>query len=191
MPLVLFLGAWVVVVLAAGTLFYGYRRWRGLALASRAFWWTLGVLALLVGMVGSAVWRTWFCPPLPLPPTAHGIEIYSAGWWYGRSVERMKFRLNETEFSKWIETLMQCRWKELDQNQVKLRFLAFHGGVLPTETVEAKEDRALITKFDPTGTWNTTEVRTGYFIKPRTVKVFSGQILYDTEREVVYYLRLE
>ena len=65
MPLPIFLGVWASVVLLTGALFFGYRRFNDLEVALRPFWWTLGGRVVLLIMIGSAVWRTWFCPPLP------------------------------------------------------------------------------------------------------------------------------
>lgn len=191
MPLPIFLGVWASVVLLTGALFFGYRRFNDLEVALRPFWWTLGGLIVLLIMIGSAVWRTWFCPPLPLPPNARDTEIFSWEWWSERSKDRMRFKINEPEFIKWVEVITSHRWSELDQNPVKLHFTAFGNRNSPRDVANSTQVMDLIGKCEAPSHWNIQRVRSGYLIRPKTGKIFFGQLLFDSEREVVYYMPLK
>lgn len=147
----------------------------------------MGVTPILVLIV----WSTRYDSPLKLPKGATNVKIRRNLPFNLTIDDNLRFRVSLTEFRSWLEGLCGQSWAAIQSNANDVRFEAFVDGrytsVSPGPT--GKPQTGEVFNF-PKAYWSvswmdTSAVKTGYLVQQS--RAFNGWLIYDTERELVYY----
>ena len=137
------------------------------------------------------VWQTSFVPPFELPPGAKHVRIDCAMPFTLAIDDNLRFQIPPEEFRTWMETLFKMPWESLRTSTQEIRLEAVVDGRYATPAIDFEgrshqgEDFQPPSNFREAGWLDARGLKNGFWIKG--TPSFSGDLLYDSDRELVYY----
>ena len=132
----------------------------------------LSVVLGAAPLIAIIYWLTCRDAPLPLPREAKEVRISRTLPFALAIDDNMRFRIGPTDFRLWVESLCGRSWGELESDSSEVQIAAFTEGQAPT-------------RFGTAPWMDTRSAKRGWLVGPG--RCFYGQILYDADRELVYY----
>ena len=123
-------------------------------------------------LIAIIYWLTCRDAPLPLPREAKEVKISRTLPFALAIDDNMRFRIGPTDFRLWVESLCGRSWGELESDSSEVQIAAFTEGQAPA-------------RFGTAPWMDTRSAKRGWLVGPG--RCFYGQILYDSDRELVYY----
>ena len=184
-PLIVFCIGLFVFIILSGIFFVVTRKFfsnrRNLFIFSSFF----GATPIIVFII----WSMYYISPLQLPPGATEVKIKRA-FPLGLAIDdNLRFRVSPAEFRTWIETLFGKPWQSIQSSH---DFEAFKDGrytiIQPDATGQSRvgEEFSSPVLFS-VGWMRRDAVKNGYLLRGMESRAFYGDILYDSDKELVYY----
>lgn len=148
----------------------------------------LGVILGVAPIISIIIWAMYYISPLQLPKEASEVKIKRASPATLEIDDNLRFRVSEAVFRSWMETLCRKSWQTIQSSP---EFSAFKSGHYTIVPPDGKGQSRVGEKFSyPKGYFNVSwmnpgTVKNGYFLQGS--EAFYGEILYDSDKELVYY----